>query len=280
MAPVPDLSRRTLLAAIGGLVGAGAVGCGEDDAVAPTESGKVVYGDAHPAQYGVLALPDSAPVGLVVLLHGGFWLAQYGLDLMDPLAADLNRRGYATWNVEYRRVGDGGGYPETFEDVAAAIDHLATIPEVDGLPVSTVGHSAGGHLAVWAAGRLAKTPGGAPKVVPSRTISLGGVLDLTSAAETNLGGGAATALMGAAPAQARAAYALADPSELVPAAGAVTAVCGEADQIVPREQSSAFVALDVAAGGKAALVDVPGDHFALIDARSAAWAKVVQLLGQ
>ena len=122
------------------------------------------YG-AHPAQFGELWLPDGArrngaPPGTVVIIHGGFWRARYDLRLGRPLAADLAARGYAAWNLEYRRALAGGGWPGTFEDVAAGIDLLATLP-VDTTAVIAVGHSAGGHLAAWAAGR-AKLPPGAP----------------------------------------------------------------------------------------------------------------------
>ncbi len=117
------------------------------------------YG-ADPSQFGELSRPDGAARGTVVLLHGGFWRARHDLSPMRPLAADLAARGYAAWNLEYRRVPAGGGWPGTFEDIAAGVDLLA------GLPVSTdqaiaIGHSAGGHLGVWAAGR-ARFPGGVP----------------------------------------------------------------------------------------------------------------------
>ena len=129
-------------------------------------------GDVRTVRYGVgpeqvadLRVPEGAgPHPVAVVLHGGFWLERYRRDLMDGPAADLTARGWATWNVEYRRLGaSGGGWPATFEDVAAAVDHL---PDVDAPldlgRVSAVGHSAGGHLAGWLAARtrLAQgTPG-------------------------------------------------------------------------------------------------------------------------
>ena len=85
------------------------------------------YG-ADPAQFGELSLPDGRPLGTVVVLHGGFWGARYDLSLGRPLAADLAARGYAAWNLEYRRSGNGGGWPATFEDVAAGIDLLGSLP--------------------------------------------------------------------------------------------------------------------------------------------------------
>src|SRR3984885_9254227 len=121
------------------------------------------YG-AAPDQLGELWLPDGAAAGTVVVIHGGFWRARYDLSLGRPLAADLAARGYAAWNLEYRRALAGGGWPGTFEDVAAGLDLLATLSASTGLPVDTgrviaVGHSAGGHLAAWAAGRSKLPPG-------------------------------------------------------------------------------------------------------------------------
>ena len=92
---------------------------------------------------------------MVVLIHGGSWHKRYGRVFMRWIAGDLLRRGYAVWNIEYRRLGDGGGWPATFADVAAAIDHLAALDgeRLDLDRVTLLGHSAGGHLALWAAGR-------------------------------------------------------------------------------------------------------------------------------
>ncbi len=106
----------------------------------------------HPAQFGELTRPEGTSRGTVVVIHGGFWRARYDLSLGRPLAADLAARGYTAWNLEYRRVGNGGGWPATFADVAAGIDLLADL-DVDTCAVVAIGHSAGGHLAAWAAGR-------------------------------------------------------------------------------------------------------------------------------
>src|ERR1700677_1310495 len=121
---------------------------------------KVFRYGAEPEQFGELWLPAAPATGTVVVVHGGFWRARYDLSLGRPLAADLAARGYAAWNLEYRRSGGGGGWPTTFEDVAAGIDLLAALP-VETSRVVAVGHSAGGHLGVWAAGR-AGLPAGAP----------------------------------------------------------------------------------------------------------------------
>ena len=126
------------------------------------------YGD-DPSQYGVLY--GEGPVA--VLIHGGFWKAEYGLTLMDALCEDLAARGWAAWNIEYRRLGNGGGVPETLEDVSAAIDLLAELPRRP-RRVVTIGHSAGGHLAAWAATREN------PRVAVTGVVSQAGVLDLAA----------------------------------------------------------------------------------------------------
>ncbi|MDP2711345.1 MAG: alpha/beta hydrolase, partial [Solirubrobacteraceae bacterium] len=114
------------------------------------------YG-AHPRQVADLHLPAGpGPHPVVVVLHGGYWRPPYTRLIMRPLCLDLARRGWAAWNVEYRRLGrDGGGWPQTFDDVAAAIDHLDELRAgpVDLDRVTLLGHSAGGQLALWAGGR-------------------------------------------------------------------------------------------------------------------------------
>ena len=146
----------------------------------------IAYGE-HPDQVGNLHLPgrEGGPWPCVVLLHGGFWRVGWDRTLMTLLADDLARRGIAAWNVEYRRVGQGGGgWPGTLEDVAAAIDHLAEFDHLDHTRVATCGHSAGGHLALWLAGRHllpAGVPGADPQVRPSAAVAQAGVCDLERA---------------------------------------------------------------------------------------------------
>ncbi|MCW2752522.1 MAG: alpha/beta hydrolase, partial [Aeromicrobium sp.] len=113
---------------------------------------KIRYGD-DPSQFGELSRATGRSKGVVVVIHGGFWRAQYDLSLGRPLAASLIAHGWDAYNLEYRRVGNGGGWPETFDDVAAGIDALAKVDGLDTTTVISLGHSAGGHLAVWAAGR-------------------------------------------------------------------------------------------------------------------------------
>jgi acetyl esterase/lipase len=231
---------------------------------------RVAYGD-HPSQFGELTLPAGAPRAVVVVVHGGFWRRRFGLELGRPLVADLVAAGYAAWNIEYRRVGGGGGWPATFDDVAAAVDLLAG-RELPLDRVVAVGHSAGGHLATWLAARPGLppgAPGAAPAVRLRGVVSQAGVLDLADAERNGVGNGAARDLLGGGPDDVPDRYALASPVERLPLGVPVVCVHGTADVNVPIRQSERFVA---AAGPEAELVPLPGaDHFAVIDPATAAW---------
>ncbi|CAE7777113.1 IMCEL1, partial [Symbiodinium pilosum] len=142
----------------------------------------------QPEQTADLWLPaGQAPKGVVVLLHGGFWLVQYGKELMNDLARDVVQRGYAALNLEYRRIGSPTWKDanSTLSDVSAGLGLLQSGKlSLDGLPVALVGHSAGGHLALWSQLQtLDSTPAAA-------VVSNGGVLDLCYADSEELGGGA------------------------------------------------------------------------------------------
>ena len=245
------------------------------------EKAPVVYRyGAEPDQFGELSLPDGAPKGTVVIIHGGFWRARHDLSLGRPLAADLARRGYAAWNLEYRRVLAGGGWPGTFEDVAAGIDLLATLP-VDTSRVVAVGHSAGGHLAAWAAGRAklpTGTPGGNPVVTVAGVVSQAGVLALADCAREHVGGTAAPDLMGGGPDELPEEYRVADPIAAVPLLAPVHCLHSRRDENVPYSYSERYVAAATAAGGQATLTETHGDHFTIIDPASADWAAAIAAL--
>jgi len=233
-----------------------------------------------PAQHGELWLPAGPVPGTIVVIHGGFWRARYDLSLARPLAADLAQRGYAVWNLEYRRPGGGGGWPATFEDVAAGIDLLADLP-VDTSTVVAIGHSAGGQLAAWAASRSMlphHAPGTGPRVVVTAVVSQAGVLALADCARDGVGGTAALDLMGGGPEQLPERYRLADPIAAVPVEAAVLCVHSRADDEVPFAYSERYVAAAVASGGRASLRQARGDHYTLIDPATPDWALVVAAL--
>jgi acetyl esterase/lipase len=258
--------RRTVLGlpALGAAVAALSA-CGDDEPVAAgIETETTAYGD-DPSQVVELTLPGGSPRGVVVVVHGGFWKAAYDLSLGRPLAADLVDRGWAALNIEYRRVGIGGGVPSTLDDVRAAI---ATLDGrgLDSGPVVTLGHSAGGHLATWA--------GHAVQTV-THVISQAGVLDLVAADREGLGGGAVAAFLGhpAGPGDAEV-----DPRQQLPLDVPVWCVHATDDDTVPVSQSREYVAAATAAGARAELVEVAGDHFVVIDPTSEAWRLTLEIL--
>lgn len=237
---------------------------------------RYAYGP-DPSQYAELYVPAvRSRRTAAVIIHGGYWRAAYGAGLGRPLARDLAGRGWLCWNLEYRRAGNGGGWPQTFEDVAAGIDALAAAAAGRGLPldrVAALGHSAGGQLAVWAAGRgrlPAGAPGSAPVLRLDAVLSQSGVLDLRRARELGLSDGAVDNFLGADPDREPERHRLADPVSQVPLDVPVYAFHGSSDDTVPAELARSYVAAARAAGGRAELIVVPGDHFALIDPASAA----------
>lgn len=292
--PRPDLTRRTLLRTGLGATLLGAVAaCGgspggssspsastgsRDSSSAGPGARRVYYGEDRGNQYADLRLPERTALGTVVLLHGGYWLPQYGLDLLAPMARRFTELGYATWNVEYRRTSEGGGWPHTFTDVALAIDRLAK-ERVPG-DVVVLGHSAGGHLAGWVASRTAQTPGGSPRVVPKAVVSLSGVLDLTTAASAPESSGPVVALMGGTPQQHPDRYRLGDPALLVPAACPVFAAQATQERVIPVAQAASYVAKARAAGGTATQVALEGDHFSISTPDAPSFATVRRLVAR
>jgi acetyl esterase/lipase len=243
----------------------------------------ISYGD-HPAQVCELyAASLDGPRPAAVLLHGGFWRRRYGRELEGGIARDLAARGWAVWNVEYRRVGDDGGWPETFEDVAAAIDALADAPAaVDFERVVTIGHSAGGHLALWLAARPGLpdgAPGAAPRVRATAAVSQAGALDLHEVSRLRLSNAAVHELLDGTPAEVGHRYELASPARRLPIGVPLLAVHGARDGDVPVHVSREFAAAATAAGDDCELVVVDDEgHYEHLEPGSLSWRAVVRWL--
>jgi acetyl esterase/lipase len=245
---------------------------------------RIAYGTG-PLHFGDLRLPRGrGPFPVAVIIHGGCWRSAYDLGPYGVMAASLAAAGIATWNVEYRRLGDdGGGWPGTFEDVARATDHVARLAEhypLDLRRVILVGHSAGGQLALWLAARATPVPNDpAPTLSPLHVrgvVSLAGVTDL---AAFGAGGGgcnaSVTPLLGGPSVEQPARNAAASPIARLPLGIPVRLVHGAADPIVPVAQSEVYATRARSLGDDATvtLVDAAG-HFDLIAPSAAAWPVV------
>ena len=222
---------------------------------------------------------------MVVLIHGGFWRARYKLRLSDDLVGDLAERGWAVWNLEYRRLGwrSGGGWPATFEDVAAGIDVLGTLNEpIDLARVYSIGHSAGGHLALWAAARKglpAGAPGAEPRIRPAGAVAQGGVVDLREALRLHLSRDVVRRLLGGPPGKHPRRYDAASPIERLPLGVPQLLIHGEADDVVPISIARGYHRRALEAGDPCELISLPGvGHMEHVDPGSAAWPPVVRWL--
>ncbi|MGF7123721.1 alpha/beta hydrolase family protein [Rhodococcus sp. TAF43] len=236
---------------------------------------KIEYGP-EPQQFGHLYLPNGAqapvPVPVVMLIHGGYWSADFHLNLATAFAVELARRGVAAWNVEYRRVGAGGRWAETSADIAAALAATATLlPEHSPIPldlgnVRIVGHSAGAQLAVWVAGQRDSL------VRPERVVSQAGALDLASRSATRRGGVVLEDLFGVDHASDPQIYLDASPLHRVPTGIPTVCLHGAEDLRIPASGSRVYVERAVAAGDRAVLWEVPGEgHNDFLDRGSRSW---------
>ncbi|MFF3734766.1 alpha/beta hydrolase [Streptomyces sp. NPDC002476] len=266
--------------------------------VAPDAS--AAYGN-HPDQLIDFYAPRDGRTGapVVVVLHGGAWRAPYDRRHMSPFADFLARRGFAVASVEYRRGGEipqprgdgpvAGRWPETFDDVAAAMDVLPALlarelPEADVRRIVLTGHSAGGHLALWAAARHVlpeESPWRLPAPPPLRgVVALAPIADFTRAVELDVCSGAVGQFLGREEEfEERSRHA--DPAVLLPTGIATVVVQGTTDRDVPQPVAEAFVDAAARAGETVGLTLLPEvGHFPLIDPASDACAVVAEELAQ
>jgi len=248
---------------------------------------RAAYGEDS-SQYGELRVPDGpGPHPVVALVHGGCFKSAYAtLRDLSAMADALEDDGIATWNVEYRRVGQpGGGWPNTYLDVGRALDHLRTLAGTHRLDlgrVVVVGHSAGGNLAMWAAARARQPEGGALHTaapLPVRgVVNLAGPLDLTANVagyESLCRDSVVTKLLGGTPAQVPERYAHASAMSLLPLGVPQVLVWGEHEAFVPRPLVEAYARAAARAGDSVRLVQIPGvGHFEIASPRAPTWPRV------
>jgi acetyl esterase/lipase len=252
---------------------------------------RVAYG-GDSSQFGELRVPlGPGPHPVVVLIHGGCFKAAYAtLHDLAPMGDALKAVGIATWNIEYRRVGQsGGGWPGTYLDVGSAVDHLRTLSSQHALDlgrVVVVGHSAGGHLAMWAAAR-ARVPAGSAiqsaDLLPVRgVLDLAGPVDLTA----NIAGyerlcrdTVITTLIGGTPAAVPERYAHASPMTLLPLGVPQVLLMGEHEDFVPRTYAEAYARAAARAGDQIRLIIIPRvGHFEIASPRATTWPRVESVI--
>lgn len=242
---------------------------------APAPDEVFAYGNG-PLQFAEIYRSEGAPKAVVGLIHGGCWQNAYDVAHVRPVAHGLRREGYLVSALEYRRLGDeGGGWPGTFDDVGAAVDALGELAA--GLPVLLAGHSAGGHLALWAAVRP-RFPSG-HRFAASAPLKVAGVLGLAAitdlvsyAAGSSSCQRATPALLGGAPQAVPERYAAVSPLSLVPLGVPIALVQGMDDSIVPSAQAETLLRAVLDAGERGTLRYVPGaGHFDHVYPGTLAW---------
>jgi acetyl esterase/lipase len=247
----------------------------------PSPDYRLSYGKDS-LQFGELRLPKGeGPYPVAVVIHGGCWMAEYGLSYLGHLSAALTEAGVATWNIEYRSVGDsGGGWPGTFQDVAVGTDYLRALAKdypLDLNRVLAVGHSAGGQLALWLAARKKAAKDSLlyqPDPLPLRgVVALAAITDLrrTGTACDRLVG----RLMGGSANDVSSRYLEASPIELLPIGVKQTIIQGQSDNLVPPAMASEYAEAARRKSDEVKLVVIEkAGHFELVDPTSFAWAKV------
>ncbi|PEJ60518.1 alpha/beta hydrolase [Bacillus sp. AFS002410] len=255
---------------------------------------RIAYGE-NKNQFGDLRLPSgNGPFPVAIIIHGGFWREQFKLDQLDKFAEDLTARGIATWNIEYRRVGQkGGGWPGTFLDCGQAVDFVRILADsypLDLQQVFTIGHSAGGHLALWTAARHQLPQNSILKntknpLMLKGAISLAGVSDLDLMYEihhlkelnTEVGENPTRDLMGGPPNDLQNRYKEGSPISLLPISLPLVLIHGSLDIHVPIRISMEFAKAAKAAGDNVILNTIQdADHFKIINPKSDAWHVVIE----
>lgn len=258
------------------------------------DAARIPYGKGA-LQFGELRVPaGKGPHPVVIIVHGGCWVSKLGnlderavaMDLLRPIAADLTMQGFATWNIEYRRVGnDGGGWPGSFQDVAAAADHLRKLAKKNRLDlkrVVAIGHSAGGHLALWLAARSKLS--NASELHAKSPLKLTGVVDLDGPGDLKAtlplqkpvcGAPVITQFMGGDPTEQAQRYREGSPVEMLPLGVPQEIFAGR----MFAAQTPAYVDAAKRAGDRVnAAINPTAGHFVFVDPGSTTWPQVVKAI--
>lgn len=238
-------------------------------ATAPPQT--IAYGTGEDEVIDLRIADGAGPHPTALFLHGGFWRGEWGRDTIDGLAVDLHRRGWTTANAEYRRLDRDGGWPVTAVDVLAALETLLARDDVDPDRFVLIGHSAGGQLALTAAG--------AASAAPALVVALAPMTDLVAAYEEHLDGGIVELFMNGTPDTRPAAYDAASPIAGLSDRFPRLLVHGSDDDLVPVSHSRRYVEAAAAAGVAADLIELAGaGHFELLDPARSSWELVCERL--
>ena len=260
--------------------GAGQLSFSEIQALEYSTPNEVIPYGAGEYQFAEYWHPGTSEPALVILIHGGCWSNEYGLDHIRALASKLKGSGYAVWSTEYRRVGDaGGGWPGTFEDIADSLNYTDKLSNINQHAKFVVGHSAGGHLALWvaAAGHLPlESPLG--KRIKTQIQGAIGLAPIADLAAYSLGDNSCEVvtekLMGGSAIDLAERYALGSPAALLPSIDSIL-IHGEADTIVNISQSQRYAA----SSSRASIIPLKGlGHFDMINPEGPVFDRIIEAL--
>ena len=227
---------------------------------------KVSYG-AFPDQFGDLRIPAGGGSRMVVVIHGGLWRHPWTRDVTDGVAVHLAGLGYVTWNLEYRRVGMGGGWPESFDDVRSALAAARDVSGIGPERTALIGHSAGGTMALWAGG-LGKS------LSPAFVMGLAAIPDLVRAESEDLGEGSIRELLG----RRRPEPPEYSPLHRLPTGTDTVLMAADGDELVPSSHGKDYAATAIAVGDPVELVEITGGHSTFLGPAAAAWEDVADIL--
>lgn len=223
-------------------------------------------------QEGDLYLPARDPIAVICFFHGGFWRMPYDREQLTSISVDFVKKGFAVWNIEYRRIGsNGGGWRGTLDDAIASINHLMLLKKKFELlnlsKIIVAGHSAGGQLALWCAKNV--------NIKPCAVVGLAPIIDLEKAFMAEVGDNAVSALLNGSPNEHPERYALHSPIRILPIGGRQLIIHGSQDEYLPVEWSRDYVTCSRDSGDNIDYIEIGnGEHMDYLDPSSEAVSKL------